>query len=73
MFVLFQFVAEFKRLGSNIVFADFNRIIISTRKRAVSDAMSYLHYVTNSIASKDLFHTTSLSVSHVSPLLMAFN
>jgi DNA polymerase epsilon subunit 1 len=31
--LLLQLVAEFKRLGATIVFADFNRILIATKKR----------------------------------------
>ena len=31
--LLLQLLAEFKRLGASIVFADFNRIIIATKKR----------------------------------------
>ena len=59
-------IAEFKRLGSKIVHADFSRVIVSTRKRSVSDAMAYIDYVANSIASKELFHSIALSVVNVS-------
>ena len=33
-----QLVAEFKRLGAIVVHADFNRIIICTKKRSLEDA-----------------------------------
>ena len=32
--LLLHLVAEFKRLGAVIIFADFNRILINTKKRA---------------------------------------
>nr|CAB3265004.1 DNA polymerase epsilon catalytic subunit A-like [Phallusia mammillata] len=58
-----QLIAEFKRLGSKIVYADFSRILVSTRKRNVDDALSYVEYVNNSILGKDLFHSLVLSVN----------
>ena len=63
---VFQLVAEFKRLGSRIVFADFTRLVVATRKHSIDDAMSYIDYVKNSITSKDLFHSIHLSLAHVS-------
>ena len=30
-----QLISEFKRLGAEVVFADFNRIILNTKKRSV--------------------------------------
>jgi DNA polymerase epsilon subunit 1 len=38
--LLLQLVAEFKRLGATIVFADFNRIIIATKKRQEKSTIS---------------------------------
>ena len=39
-------VAEFKRLGSQIVFADFNRIILHTKKNAVLDGIGIYFFKT---------------------------
>ncbi|KAB1255677.1 DNA polymerase epsilon catalytic subunit A [Camelus dromedarius] len=36
-----QLIAEFKRLGSSVVYANFNRIILCTKKRWVEDALAY--------------------------------
>ena len=44
-----QLIAEFKRLGAVVVHADFNRIIINTKKRSLADAVAYVDYVTNTI------------------------
>ncbi|KAL4706978.1 hypothetical protein ACJJTC_019516 [Scirpophaga incertulas] len=49
-------VAEFKRLGSVIVFADFNKIILCTKKNSVMDGIGYVEFVVQSIRNKELFH-----------------
>ncbi|XP_048370765.1 DNA polymerase epsilon catalytic subunit A [Sphaerodactylus townsendi] len=58
-----QLVAEFKRLGSSVVYANFNRIILCTKKRRIEDALSYVEYITNSIHSKEIFHSLTISFS----------
>ncbi|ETE60432.1 DNA polymerase epsilon catalytic subunit A, partial [Ophiophagus hannah] len=42
-----QLVAEFKRLGSVVIYANFNRIILCTKKRHIEDALAYVEYITN--------------------------
>ncbi|KAJ2953420.1 hypothetical protein O0L34_g1009 [Tuta absoluta] len=49
-------VAEFKRLGSTIVFADFTRIILATKKNSIIDGVGYVEFVVQSIRNKELFH-----------------
>lgn len=56
-----RIIAEFKRMGAGIVYADFNRIILSTGKRTVSDALSYVDYIVQSLRHKELFHSIQLS------------
>ncbi|XP_040208047.1 DNA polymerase epsilon catalytic subunit A [Rana temporaria] len=58
-----QLVAEFKRLGSSVVYANFNRIILSTKKRRVEDAVAYVEYITQSIHSREIFHSLTISFS----------
>ncbi|XP_047418330.1 DNA polymerase epsilon catalytic subunit A isoform X1 [Sciurus carolinensis] len=58
-----QLVAEFQRLGSSVVYANFNRVILCTRKRRVEDAIAYVEYITNSIHSKEIFHSLTISFS----------
>ncbi|XP_067406281.1 DNA polymerase epsilon catalytic subunit A [Emydura macquarii macquarii] len=58
-----QLVAEFKRLGSSVVYANFNRIILCTKKQRIEDAMAYVEYITNSIHSKEIFHSLTISFS----------
>ena len=65
-----QLIAEFKRLGSQIVYANFSRLIICTKKRSLEDALGYVEYVTNSICRKELYHLIALSYSRGWQLLM---
>ncbi|XP_060641327.2 DNA polymerase epsilon catalytic subunit A [Anolis sagrei] len=58
-----QLVAEFKRLGSSVVYANFNRIVLCTKKRHIEDALAYVEYITNSIHSKEIFHSLTISFS----------
>ncbi|XP_069943556.1 DNA polymerase epsilon catalytic subunit A [Cherax quadricarinatus] len=63
-------VAEFKRLGSIIVFANFNKIVLCTKKRRVDDAIAYVQYIVNSIRGKELFHSIDISFSQCWEYLM---
>lgn len=56
-----QIIAEFKRLGADVIHADFNRIIINTQKRNIVDAISYVDYIVQNIRNKELFHSVHLS------------
>ncbi|KAI5747720.1 hypothetical protein M8J77_017786 [Diaphorina citri] len=58
-----QLIAELKRLGSTIVYANFHKIIICTRKRTIADAIGYVEYVVQSIRNKELFHGIDISYS----------
>ncbi|CAC5377738.1 POLE [Mytilus coruscus] len=59
--VFMQLIAEFKRLGSTIVYANFNRMILCTKKRRLVDALGYVEYITNSIKSRELFHLIDMT------------
>ncbi|KAK5871426.1 hypothetical protein PBY51_004310 [Eleginops maclovinus] len=61
--VFLQLVSEFKRLGSTVVYGNFNRIMLCTKKRRINDAISYVEYITNSIHSREIFHSLSISFS----------
>ncbi|XP_053980973.1 DNA polymerase epsilon catalytic subunit 1 [Hylaeus volcanicus] len=56
-----QLLAEFKTLGSIIIFANFNKIILCTKKRTVSDAFSYVEFVAQTIRNKEIFHGIEIS------------
>ncbi|KYN42982.1 DNA polymerase epsilon catalytic subunit A [Trachymyrmex septentrionalis] len=56
-----QLIAQFKTLGCIIVFANFNKIIVCTKKRSVSDALGYIEFVVQTIQNKELFHSIDIS------------
>ncbi|XP_048467692.1 DNA polymerase epsilon catalytic subunit A [Rhincodon typus] len=58
-----QLVAEFKRLGSSIIYANFNRLLLCTKKRRIEDSVGYVQYITKSIHSREIFHSLSISFS----------
>ena len=68
--VFHQLMGEFKRLGSNIVYANFNRIIICTKKRRLLDALGYVEYITNSIKGRELFHLIEMTYEQCWEYLM---
>lgn len=53
--IFIQMIAEFKRLGSVIVYADFSSIILATSKPP-GTAFAYATYITTAVASNELFH-----------------
>lgn len=56
-----QIIAEFKRLGADVIHADFNRIILNTKKKSIVDAISYVEYLVQNIRNKEIFHSIHLS------------
>merc|ERR1712029_225913 len=58
-----QLISELKRLGGTVVSADFNRIILCTKKRTLEDAISYVDYITTTVRSKELFHSIDMRFS----------
>jgi len=46
-----------------VVHADFNRIIICTKKRSLEDAKAYVDYVTSTIRGKELFHSIDMKMT----------
>uniref|UniRef100_A0AAV1TLX8 DNA polymerase epsilon catalytic subunit n=1 Tax=Peronospora matthiolae TaxID=2874970 RepID=A0AAV1TLX8_9STRA len=50
-----QLLAEFRRLGSQIVYADFSKIIICTKKKSVRDAQISLNFILQTVLSNELF------------------
>lgn len=66
----FQLISEFKRLGSNVVYGNFNRLILCTKKRRLVDALGYVEYITNSIKTRDLFKLVEMSYEQCWEYLM---
>lgn len=59
-----RLISEFKRLGSTVVYGNFNRIILCTKKRRIDDAIGYVEYITNrSDTPSVLIHLDSICLS----------
>ncbi|KAK5995581.1 DNA polymerase epsilon catalytic subunit A [Cladobotryum mycophilum] len=57
-----QLMADFRRVGSQVVFANANRLILQTTKAEVGNAFAYSQYIIKSIKSKPLFHFIDLEI-----------
>ncbi|TFK70233.1 DUF1744-domain-containing protein [Pluteus cervinus] len=64
-----QLLAEFKRLGSQIVFADFSRVLLATTKPP-GTAHAYATYITTAVTSHELFQHMSLSTDRFYDFLL---
>lgn len=65
-----QLLNEFKRLGAVIVHANFNKIIICTKKNNFSDAAGYVKFIEKNIRQKELFHGIQITESQSWHLLL---
>jgi DNA polymerase epsilon subunit 1 len=59
--VFMQLVAEFKRLGATIVFANFHKIVLTTSKETLDSALPYFDYLYRSIQRKQVFEILELN------------
>jgi DNA polymerase epsilon subunit 1 len=50
--VFAQLIAEFRKLGATIIYADFSRIIIDTGKVNVITAQGYCEYLLKTLQSR---------------------
>ena len=57
-----QLMADFKRVGSNVVFASSNRLLLQTTKSEVGNAYAYSQYILKSIKAKPLFHFLDMEI-----------
>lgn len=57
-----QLMSDFKRVGSNVVFANANRLLLQTTKAEVGNAYAYSQYILKSIKAKPLFHFLDLEI-----------
>lgn len=53
--VFLQLLHELKKLGSRIVYASFNQIIIATNKHTVADAKTYWEFISKTLVHNELF------------------
>jgi DNA polymerase epsilon subunit 1 len=57
-----QLMADFKRVGSHIIFAGPNRLLLQTTKAEVGNAYAYSQYILKTIQAKPLFQFLDLEV-----------
>lgn len=68
-----QLMTDFKRVGSQIVFANAHRLLLQTTKAEVGNAYAYGQYILKSIKAKPLFHFLDLDVKEYWDFLVWFN
>ncbi|KAK4641731.1 DNA polymerase epsilon catalytic subunit [Podospora bellae-mahoneyi] len=59
---LLQLMADFRRVGSHVVYASANRLLLQTTKSEVGNAYAYSQYILKSIKAKPLFHFIDLEI-----------
>ena len=57
-----QLMAEFRRVGSNVVFASPTRLLLQTTKAEVGNAYAYSQYVLRAISENASFHFIDLEI-----------
>jgi DNA polymerase epsilon subunit 1 len=57
-----QLITDFRKVGSNVVFANANRLLIQTTKAEVGNAYAYSQYILKSIKAKPLFHFLDMEI-----------
>ncbi|KAG9236052.1 hypothetical protein BJ875DRAFT_527302 [Amylocarpus encephaloides] len=57
-----QLMTDFRRVGSHVVFASSNRLLLQTTKAEVGNAYAYSQYILKSIKAKPLFHFLDLEI-----------
>ncbi|WPH04119.1 Hypothetical protein R9X50_00700400 [Acrodontium crateriforme] len=58
-----QLMSEFRRVGSQIVFANAGRLLLQTSKAEVGNAFAYSQYILKTISTKPAFHFLDLAIS----------
>ena len=57
-----QLLAEFRRLGCEVVHADFGRVFLLTSKPSSASGYAYANYVVSSVTSRELFRYVQLDI-----------
>ncbi|CAI5468276.1 unnamed protein product [Closterium sp. Yama58-4] len=69
-------LAELRRLGATVIYADFSRVILATGRRSLPSAMAYVDYLVAAVNSRDAFellHVEKQRVWHSLLFLDKFN
>ncbi|RPB25462.1 DNA polymerase epsilon catalytic subunit A [Terfezia boudieri ATCC MYA-4762] len=68
-----QLMTDFRRVGSNVVYASANRLILQTSKVDVGNAYAYAKYIVKAIKAKPLFSFLDLEVKEYWDYLLWFD
>lgn len=58
--LLLQLVAELKRLGTTVVYADASTLIVATGRHSMTAALGYADYVLSTLSKRELFRWLSM-------------
>ncbi|KAL0586473.1 hypothetical protein ABG067_003860 [Albugo candida] len=60
---LLQLLAEFRRLGAEVIYADVgnSKIVVNTKRNSMKEAQSYLNFVLTTIAKQEMFQVLQLT------------
>ncbi|RPA99229.1 DUF1744-domain-containing protein [Choiromyces venosus 120613-1] len=58
-----QLLTDFRRVGSHVVFANVNKLLIQTTKADVGNAYAYSEYIIKAIRAKPLFNFLDLKIN----------
>ncbi len=61
--IFLQLLAEFKRLGTQVVYADFNKIFLLTSKPDAGSAHAFAQYLVTAANSNELFQDITFEIS----------
>jgi DNA polymerase epsilon subunit 1 len=61
--VFLQLLAEFKRLGTSVVYADFNRVFLLTSKPDAGSAFAFAKYLVTAATGQELFRHLIIDVT----------
>lgn len=68
-----QLMMDFRRVGSQVIFASSNRLILQTSKQDVGNAYAYTQYILKSIQQKPLFRFLDLEVKDYWDVLLWYD
>ena len=68
-----QLITDFRRVGSQVVFASPTRLLLQTSKQEVENAYAYSQYILKSIQQKPLFHFIGLEVKDYWDILIWYD
>lgn len=68
-----QLITDFRRVGSQVVFASPTRLLLQTSKQEVGNAYAYSQYILKSIQQKPLFHFLGLEIKDYWDILIWYD